>query len=185
MVDKEQILKTFRENFGYSGNITIDDKTGLVSVTGDCKLIKHMPNGKLPVKFDKVEGNCNEMNLTTLEGSPKIIINRYFSCSYNKLTTLEHSPPSMNNHDFYCHTNPLINLNGLPENINNLYIHYSPNLPILKAVLNSKLIQWCNNDTPKIVRVLTNQYCGQGKAKMAECAIELVKAGYARNARLW
>ena len=164
MVDKQEILKTLNEYFYYDGEVSINNKTGLVSVTRFCQLCKIPPNGRLPVSFDKVGG--------------------FFACYSNNLITLEGSPPSMNNHDFGCFNNPLINLNGLSENINELYIHYSPNLPILKAVLNSRYIEWYNT-APKIVDKLTNKYCGQGKAKMAKCAIELVKAGYERNARLW
>ena len=164
MVDKDKILKTFKEYFAYDGEVLIDDD-GLVSLTKNCwSNKKHPPNGRLPIHFDKVDG--------------------FFQCHSNNLITLEGSPPSMNNHHFYCFGNPLINLNGLPENIDILWISYSPNLPILKAVLNSKYIKWYPN-VPKIVDELTRTYCGQGKAKMAKCAIELVKAGYARNARLW
>jgi hypothetical protein len=52
---------------------------------------------KLPMKFDRVEGDfdCNNNKLTTLEGSPKEV-HGLFDCSDNKLSLLDGAPSRVN-----------------------------------------------------------------------------------------
>jgi len=69
---------------------------------------------QLPLTFNVVKGhfNCEENNLTTLEGCPKEV-RSYFDCSYNQLISLEHSPKIVEG-DFICWSNYYItSLEGL------------------------------------------------------------------------
>lgn len=92
--------------------------------------LKNNGLSKLPIKFNKVYGyfNCSNNDLTTLEGSPKIITRRpfyindvclaydkLFDCSNNKLISLEGFPEKVDigkfNY-FNCLNNPLESLYG-------------------------------------------------------------------------
>ena len=87
--------------------------------------------------------DVNDLNLTSLEGSPKVINGNFF-CYNNQLTSLEGSPEVING-SFFCYNNQLTSLTGSPEVIEghfacehnpnkNLTIEYqirkeNPNLP--------------------------------------------------------
>jgi hypothetical protein len=72
---------------------------------------------KLPVKFNKVNGdfNCSNNQLTSLEGAPKEI-NGDFNCSNNQLTTLVGSP-QIGVERFDCSKNELTSLEGSPKKV--------------------------------------------------------------------
>jgi len=113
------------------------NKDGLVDVEGDVDLYNKGLT-KLPLKFGYVSGyfNCNNNQLTSLEGSPQSVgedfycisnqltslkggpqsVGGYFECRRNKLTSLEGSPKSVGS-EFYCSENELTSLEGCTENI--------------------------------------------------------------------
>jgi hypothetical protein len=104
----KQFCEKYLENYTINHDDTID-------VDGDVFLDNILGNmEKLPVKFGKVSGwfNCNDNNLTTLDGSPNYVggefdcynnnimtlegcpryVGDFFRCSHNNLTTLEYCP---------------------------------------------------------------------------------------------
>ena len=106
--------------------------------------LKNNGLSKLPIKFNKVYGyfNCSNNDLTTLEGSPKIINRRPFYINdvclvYDKL--------------FDCSNNKLISLEGFPEKVdigkfnyfnslnNPLESLYGYNLPYDKLQCDNKI----------------------------------------------
>ena len=72
---------------------------------------------KLPLKFNKVQGdfNVNFNKLTTLENCP-IEVNGDFYCSNNQLTSLKGVPKKVNR--FLCCENKLTTLDECPEIVN-------------------------------------------------------------------
>jgi len=84
--------------------------------------------------------NCDEINLTTLEGGPKEVKGN-FNCDFNKLTNLKYLPligesiscegnqltslegcPSKINGDLYCNNNQLTSLKGGPDYIDGNFV---------------------------------------------------------------
>ena len=59
--------------------------------------------------------DCCETNITSLEGSPKIV-RRGFHCSDTKITSLEGGPKTVNG-DFNCLNTKITSLEGSPENV--------------------------------------------------------------------
>lgn len=114
---------------------------------GDFTVTKKMvTNGKINRKLpNTINGdfNCSGLDLTTLEGCPKIIkkgfycinnlltdlkhctekIGEAFHCSFNKLTSLEGCPNIINN-TFNCSENELTNLKKGPDDVHgHFYCH--------------------------------------------------------------
>ena len=73
---------------------------------------------KLPIKFNKVNGNfrCSNNQLTSLEGSPKIVNGYYFDCSNNNLKSLKGCPEIVDG-TFYCHNNEISSFEHFPKHI--------------------------------------------------------------------
>jgi len=67
------------------------------------------------------DGNIDvdNMKLTSLEGSPKVV-NGYFDCNRNDLVTLEGAPETVNSF-FRCSENKLTSLKGGPKVVNGTY----------------------------------------------------------------
>ena len=59
--------------------------------------------------------NCENKNLTTLEGSPEKVDGN-FNCSFNQLTSLEGAPKKVGG-SFDCNGNKLTSLNGAPQKV--------------------------------------------------------------------
>ena len=80
------------------------------------------------------EGNfdCNNNNLTSLEGAPKEI-NGSFDCSNNNLTSLEGAPKEINGY-FDCSNNNLTSLKDAPKKINGSFDCYNNNLTSLEGL---------------------------------------------------
>ena len=114
------LYESFNEIHSICREYEIDDYTinsdGSIDVDGDVDL-DHTSLYKLPLKFNKVKGNfeCNNNNLTTLEGCPKEV-GGYFGCLSNKLTSLKGGPKSVGGY-YDCNSNYLTTLKGCPENI--------------------------------------------------------------------
>ena len=185
--DEQLIQEFFKfDNFKISPN-------GVV-VYGPSQM-KKMPvgdefNNALPVKFARAIGDftINSMDLTSLEGCPKVIEGGEFSCAYNKLTSLEGGPIAVGG-DYLCHYNPLISLSGLPSMITNrIVLSYNENLPLLKLLFIKELkgiqLTGYRSITGSIISKILNKYLGTGKPGALACAAELTKAGFKGNARL-
>jgi len=116
MVDKKEIMRLLRYYFATTGKITISDE-GLVSCNGYVILRQGTKHERLPVAFDRVDGNfyCTNNHLTTLEGAPNSVSGD-FACYNNQLTSLEHAPNSVGG-DFYCGSNDLTTLEGAPKSV--------------------------------------------------------------------
>jgi hypothetical protein len=89
------------------------DVTGSISMRAKTNILKL--NGKIPVKFGKVNGNfdCSENGLTTLENCPYVVSGNFY-CAYNKLTSLEFMPRGIGG-NFDCKNNLLTNLKGMED----------------------------------------------------------------------
>ena len=116
MVDKKEIMRLLRYYFATTGKITISDE-GLVSCNGYVILRQGTKHERLPVAFDRVDGNfhCTNNYLTTLEGAPNSVSGD-FACYNNQLTFLKHAPNSVGG-DFYCGSNDLTTLEGAPKSV--------------------------------------------------------------------
>lgn len=73
------------------------------------------------------------MGLTSLEGSPKIVINGNFNCGYNKLTSLKYSPEIIRG-GFNCTMNQLTTLEFSPKEVDGNYECYDNQLVSLKGI---------------------------------------------------
>lgn len=72
---------------------------------------------KIDIGESLIINNCS---LTSLEGSPEIVNNK-FLCNGNKLTTLEGGPKSV--YSIACIDNPLTSFKGAPEKIINAFVY--------------------------------------------------------------
>ena len=202
MVDKKRIMEFLKQYFDTTGEISIDDR-GFVTCKGDVTL-KHMfKHERLPVSFDRVEGDfiCLWHGLTTLQGAPRSVggnfmcsnnqlttlqhapqsVDDSFDCSVNQLTTMEHAPKSVGG-DFWCSNNKLATLEGLSDISGTLRLSYSPTLPLLRCLL-AKKVELRPNREDKTIENILNQYAGQGEAGAFACGAELATAGFKENAR--
>ncbi len=76
---------------------------------------------RVPVKFNKVDGGfyCNNNNLTSLEGFPKVV-GGFFNVSDNNLTSLIGGPVNVK-YSYVCSNNELVSLDGGPIIIGGLF----------------------------------------------------------------
>lgn len=108
----------------YISNYTINED-GSIDVDEDVNLA-NSDLSILPLNFNKVNGyfNCGINKLTSLEGCPKYVEDR-FICKNNKLTSLIGSPKYVGDY-FDCENNQLTSLEGCTANINdNFYCSYN------------------------------------------------------------
>jgi len=107
--------KEFCQKYLDDVNYTINND-GTIDVDSDVFLYNELDDiEKLPVKFGKVSDyfDCDNNNLTTLEGCPKYV-GGYFSCYRNNLTTLEGCPKYVGG-EFLCSANKLTTLKGIEK----------------------------------------------------------------------
>jgi hypothetical protein len=148
-VDVDEIKKTLDHYFKYTGKISIDPQSGLISCTGSvrAKDIAMRNVKRLPVKFGKIrndfkigwgeleslegaptwvggEFDCTLNRITSLEGAPQHV-GRSFDCSHNRLTSLEHCPKFVGL-DFHCQSNQLSSLEHCPEAVSDLFCMENP-----------------------------------------------------------
>jgi len=129
LLDKNQIeytvkMKEFKTFEGFNKNVDIQDRLIEMGCTFDGKYYScdkrislsedFVKNGKLAIKFDTVKDSfdLSNLNLTTLEGSPKKVAGN-FRCNNNQLTSLEGGPNHVGR-DFICFSNKLTSLEGGP-----------------------------------------------------------------------
>ena len=144
---------------------------------------------------------CEHNQLTSLQGTPDQPLEG-MSCSWNQLTSLDHAPPECTR-SFWCMGNNLTTLVNLPrvmsgyincsgnplKNLNGwdyvthaeFIVTYSEHLPLLRCIQSTKVV--IKDPVPWQVQSILDKYVGQGKAGAIKCAVELVKAGYKRNAK--
>lgn len=84
--------------------------------------------------------------------------------------------------NYDCRYNPLTSLEGLPQVLNSLSLRYNKNRPLLR-LLDSRIDRLNLIDTPKSVTEVLKKYAGQGKPGALKAAADLIRAGYAENAR--
>ena len=145
MVDKKRIMEFLKQYFDTTGEISIDDR-GFVTCKGDVTL-KHMfKHERLPVSFDRVEGDfiCLWHGLTTLQGAPRSVGGN-FMCSNNQLTTLQHAPQSVDD-SFLCTNNQLTTLEGAPKSVGGSF--------------------WCSNN-----KLTTLQHAPQSVDDSFDCSV--------------
>ena len=88
------------------------------------------------------EGNlsCIELDLTSLEGAPKIVNGNFF-CFINNLTSLKYAPEIVEG-SFYCSYNNLTSLEGAPKIVKGIFNCYN----------NPKLYELTENKLKKIIK---------------------------------
>lgn len=93
---------------------------GSIDVDGNV-YIRNLDLGKLPLKFNIVHGSfdCSYNNLTTLDGSPKVV-GGFFNVSDNNLTSLIGGPVNVK-YSYVCSNNGLTSLEGSPIIIGGLF----------------------------------------------------------------
>jgi hypothetical protein len=120
-------------------------RDGLVDVDGNVGLW-NIGLTKLPLKFGRVSGyfDCENNNLTTLEGSPKEV-GGDFSCYDNNLTTLEGAPKEVSG-NFWCSNNKLTSLEGAPKEVGGNFWCRNNNLTTLDYMPNVRGDIYINNN---------------------------------------
>lgn len=164
-------------------------ENGVVSTDGDVLLMKRCK--KLPIKFGKVGGvfNATKKGLTTLEGFP--IASQSIVIKDNQLTSFIGGPKIVHG-NLVARYNPFISLEGLPEVIdNNFWITITRELPLLRLLFvdNVRNLQLerggdLTEQDCIIIRQIINKYKWTRRKGAIQCAAELTKAGFKRNAKL-
>ena len=97
------------------GRWSINKKTGLVDIEGDCYCNDEESTDFEGVRFGVVTGDfyCSHNKLTSLDGAPQVVGGSFY-CFENKLKSLEGAPKEVGK-KFYCSDNKLTSLEGLPQ----------------------------------------------------------------------
>ena len=168
MVDKDQILNLFHDNFEViHADVVVNDQ-GLVDVLQMPKsprcvvhLARLFPDG-LPVSFGRVEGNfdASRSNIKTLKNFPQVITGNLYTEGNRNLRQF---------YDF-----------NIQEIQGMWYTDYKQSQHLLKMLVARKIQL---TDAPREVSDILNKYVGQGKPGAIKCAAELIRAGFKENAR--
>lgn len=133
----------------------------------------------------KVDGNffCYHNKLTSLVGSPQTVGGAY-NCSNNSLTSLTGAPSHIGDiyypQVFSCLDNPLATLEDAPSVVALFGVTYSPTLPLLRLC---NYQHWVLDKSPFAVTAILIKHKGKGRSGALLAAAELIRAGYAENAR--
>jgi hypothetical protein len=143
--------------------------------------------------------NCKSNKITSLAPGPKTVGLSYI-CGYNPLVSLEGCPEVVPG-DFYCEStqiqsfqgapkvvgddlfaiiNPLKSLDGFPDAVGALYLSYTSDLPLLKALVAPQLIL---AGAPEKITQIMKTFEGQGRRAAFACKKQLIEAGFIKNAR--
>jgi hypothetical protein len=204
MVDPAKIKEIFDHYFRCTDPIVINSD-GTISTKGHVTLMKMIL--KLPLEFYEVdEFDVGTAGLTTLAGSPKHVYGEFrcvqnnlksleggpysvggdYMCAFNQLTNLKGAPNKIKGM-FSCVGNPLQSLEGLPqEGVEKLSLSYSPNLPLLRALVAQEILfrqRVDAHEPPPLVQEIMTKYAGEGKRGAIRCQKELIAAGFEGNAR--
>jgi hypothetical protein len=177
--------------FGHVQGDFLIPEMNLISLQGAPQTVKG--------KFD-----CSNNLLTTLEhDAPYACADLY--CSHNKLTDLKYAPKSVNTItcdnnlltnlstcpaaiDVFAAYNPFKNFRNTPDHIQELTITYEPDLPLLGLLcvphveIFDPIIGEYKENLTSIINKFSHKSDGM-KARMLQCAAELIRAGYKGNAR--
>lgn len=187
MVDMSQIEQHLQKHFTVEGTYDIDAHTGEVHVQGNV-IAKIHAMDRLPVQFGKVTGKFQlgkQPNLMSLEGSPTYVGGDYYL--KGELFTSLKGAPNFVGRVFRASSPQLGSLDHLPTQGSGDYlIMYTPTLPLLRLVL-ARHVHWgvyvkYGDGGYNAFRIM-DKYVGKGKSAVLNCANELKKAGFARNAR--
>ena len=214
MVDVQKIrllVKTYFTLYDQNGQDVEPEinPDGSVVVYGSAYLTKNLPNGKLPFKFNMVDGMLGApgAGLTSLENFPDACHNLWIP--KNKIKSLQGCPPYLDElnvqynllenfqggpevvYKIIAYNNPLKSLVGLPsgEEPYSIGISFNKELPLLR-LLTAEHIAIAEPGTDEQdfrafepVHSIMNKYAGQGKRAMFDCQKELEDAGFEENAR--
>lgn len=169
MVNPDQILKLFQDNFEVAhGNVVVNDQ-GIVDVYHRPKsprcvvyLTKQLTDGVLPVAFGSVEGtfDASRNNVKTLKNFPKVITGNLYTEGNRNLRQF---------YDF-----DIQHIDGI------WYTDYRQSQHLLKMLVAPKIQL---TDAPRAVNDILNTHAGKGRVGALKAAVELVKAGYKENAK--
>lgn len=190
MVNVKTISKLLEEHFDIDGGYKIDS-LNLVHVKGDVYFSNNKLE-KMPVQFGTIKGGLiiNDSNITTLEGSPKLLSGGLTVHNCMNLTTCVGAPEQVNGfvHISKC---PLKSLEGFPSICKSSKVDFSFDLPVLRLLQPTQGTGfYLNNEDEQeeaaeiVLNILRDpRWMGKGKSAALNCALELKKAGYAGNAR--
>jgi hypothetical protein len=183
MVDKDQILKVLQARYEYDPSKAWIDDDGLVYVDGYVSAKRRLKT--LGVNFGKVKGfDAQGIGLTSLVGSPTYVT-YMFDVRDNKLENLLGAPESVGK--LLVDGNPLKSLEGCPSEIRGrIYLTYSTRLPMLRTLVAQEVSLPWNRPVggDEVEKILNDaRWMGKGKLGAIPCAAELIRAGYASNAK--
>jgi len=151
----------------------------------------------------------NANKLTTLEGMPQKIggsveiqsnqitslvgcpqkVQEHLYCNYNQLENFIGGPFEVLG-ELVASNNPLTSLQGFPEKVDKVYLTYTQELPLLRALSAKRIFlhphpnTWLESKITVIqVERILNKYAGEGKRGAIRCQKELIAAGFEGNAR--
>ena len=109
---KEDIEKWLNQHNVKNYKLIEDQEYGYIVNVNDNVALGYLGLKNIKVKFNKIKGhfNCENNELTSLEGCPEIV-GGDFNCSSNSLTTLKFGPKIVMK-SYYCYFNELISLKG-------------------------------------------------------------------------
>jgi hypothetical protein len=154
MVDEKQIKSLLKKHFEVDGEVSINPATGLVSVSGNVRLITSVRVDALPVSFEDVGGNfdCRHNQLSSLKGSP-VHVGGGFFVNYNQLASLEHAPADVGT-SFWC--------------------SYNKNLPLLRLLTYQKNVVF---GAPIQLKQILKKHAGLGRRGAIQAAREIMHEG--------
>jgi hypothetical protein len=119
--------------------------------------------------------------LRSLQGAPRSVPQRMW-CSGNQLRDLQGAPQSVGS--LWIGKNPLRSLLGMPKTIStDILLTYDPELPLLKTLIAPNILFNTAPPAPPEVSKALNSHAGRDQAHILACAIDLIKYGYAANAK--
>ena len=129
------------------------------------------------------EYDVSACGLRSLEGAPAQV--RTLKVGGNMLTSLEGLEQTKVN-NVSARNNPIQTLEHIPSQASFVGFSYRPDLPVLRAVVQSQPpeIVFYDPQPPAPVKEIMERYQGRGWNWVVPCARELIRAGFKGNARL-
>lgn len=184
-MNRDEAFGILDDHFILDGTADYEEASG-ITVKGSITLRRSKAVKALPIRFDKICGDfdCSYNSLESLENAPKSV-GGSFTCAGNNLRSLEKRPQCVGK-SYYCNLNPLAMLDGLPVHIGcKLVLDYTQALALLhilkiRGLKGVFFDDRANADLPAIL----GRYLGTGTRGMLSCAMEMIKAGFGKNAHL-
>lgn len=214
MVDVAEIKRLLKIHFslyGYTGEDISPEinADGSVVVHGSAYMTKSTLDGKIPVKFNIVDGmfGAPGAGLTSFENFPDVCSNIWIP--RNRITSLKGCPSYLGELDvqenklenflggpeivekILAYNNPLKSLVGLPtgEEPYTIGISFNRQLPLLRLLTADQIfIAKPGADANDFrafepVHSIMNKYAGEGKRALFDCQKDLEDAGFEENAK--